>query len=218
MNGSTLVALTVGRKPMYAVRYITLACLLAAAPSWARAQSLDPNVGTCLHKSGDESIVACTAVIGSGLHSGKILSLAFYNRAFAYFEHKDYVRAMADFNKAILLDPKNADAYVGRGTGYLLQNNNVAAIADFSKVILLDPKSEVAFNNRGYSYLEQKDYGRAITDYSDAIRLNPQNAKAFFARGLAKSKLGHPVDAKADMDHALILDPKVAEGFKSWMH
>ena len=66
---------------MCAVRYIMVACLLAAAPSWTRAQSLDPNVVTCLNKSGDESIAACTTVIGSGLHSGKVLSLAFYNRA-----------------------------------------------------------------------------------------------------------------------------------------
>ncbi len=66
-------------------------------------------------------------------------------------------RAIADFTKAIELDPKYADAYSRRGAAYSNKKDDDRAIADFTKVIELDPKFYFAYINRGGIYLIKKD-------------------------------------------------------------
>ncbi len=97
------------------------ACALAgmlsvAAPS-AAAQPVqvpavaddDPN--TCKQVSGDMAIAACTRAIASGG--------AFNNRGLAYQDKHDYDRAIADFNEAIRLDPRDSGQYLNRGLANL---------------------------------------------------------------------------------------------------
>jgi Tfp pilus assembly protein PilF len=45
------------------------------------------------------------------------------NRGIAYIGKKNYVGAMADFEKAIQIDPDCAGAYTGRGNVYGEQKN-----------------------------------------------------------------------------------------------
>ena len=48
---------------MRIVRIFKAICLLAVTPYSAMAQSADPNADACAHKSGNEAITACTALI-----------------------------------------------------------------------------------------------------------------------------------------------------------
>ena len=50
------------------------------------------------------------------------------------------MRAFADFNKAISLDPKNIGAYLSRGQAYQSRGEYDAAINDFNIVIELSPR------------------------------------------------------------------------------
>src|SRR3990170_3886782 len=52
----------------------------------------------------------------------------------------NYDQAIAEFNKALELDPNSVKAYDGRGIAYYYQGNFDQAITDYSKVIELDPK------------------------------------------------------------------------------
>ena len=42
-------------------------------------------------------------------------SHAYYNRGIAWSEKKEYDKAIADYNKALAVDPNNANFYVNRG-------------------------------------------------------------------------------------------------------
>src|SRR5476649_903367 len=64
--------------------------------------------------SSDLQIRGCTAVIQSGQRSARDLPWAFYNRALAYYSKGDYERVIADFIKAIRLNPKDSEALNGR--------------------------------------------------------------------------------------------------------
>jgi tetratricopeptide (TPR) repeat protein len=62
--------------------------------------------------------------------------------------------ALADFNRALTLDPKNSDAYFNRG---LLKDNKGdvnGALADLNLAIEFDPKNSNAYAVRGF--LEEK--------------------------------------------------------------
>ncbi len=46
-------------------------------------------------------------------------------------------KAIADFSSAILINPKDADAYYNRGSIYMQQGDNTQAVADFEKTLNL---------------------------------------------------------------------------------
>jgi tetratricopeptide (TPR) repeat protein len=60
-------------------------------------------------------IVACTALIDSGAETKENTAVAFYNRALAYENLEKFNEAIADYTRAIALDPENAEAYLYRG-------------------------------------------------------------------------------------------------------
>ena len=69
----------------------------------------------CVKGTGDEKIAACTRSINSGLWKGPNLAWAYINRGIAYRAKGEPDRAIEDYDKAIWLNPKFADAYNRRG-------------------------------------------------------------------------------------------------------
>ncbi|MDP2731016.1 MAG: tetratricopeptide repeat protein, partial [Dehalococcoidales bacterium] len=118
-----------------------------------------------------------------------------------------YDLAIADYNKAIELDPKNANAYLNRAFAYYNNKQYDLAIADYNKVIELDPKNGYVYNNRGLAYYYKGQYESAIADYNKAIELDPKDADAWNNKGVALQKLGRPGEAMVCYDNALQIDP-----------
>ena len=67
----------------------------------------------------------------------------------AKYELKQYKEAIADYDKAIELNPKDADTYYNRGAAKNHLKQHKEAIADYDKAIELDPKDADAYYNRG---------------------------------------------------------------------
>ena len=64
---------------------------------------------------------------------------AYFDRGVASRNKVDFDSAIAEFTKAIQLDPKFARAYFARGLVYQDKGDTDRAIADFTRVIELDP-------------------------------------------------------------------------------
>jgi tetratricopeptide (TPR) repeat protein len=167
---------------------------------------------TCAKAAGDERIAACTRVIAAGRGN---LAWAYNNRGLAYRAKGDNDRAIADYDAAIRLDPKDAHAYNNRGIAYRAKGDNDRAIADSDQAIRLNPKYAHAYNNRGIAYRAKGDNDRAIADYDQAIRLDPKYAQAYRNRGVAYHTKGDDDRAFADYDRAVRLDPKDAIAYNN---
>jgi tetratricopeptide (TPR) repeat protein len=74
-------------------------------------------------------------------------------------------------NKAMSLDPKNADAQFWRGLSYDSLKQYDLAIADFDRTIALDNKYGLAYYMRGLNYGTKKKYDLAIADMEIAAKL-----------------------------------------------
>ncbi|MCA9891205.1 MAG: tetratricopeptide repeat protein, partial [Anaerolineae bacterium] len=65
-------------------------------------------------------------------------------RDLAYYELKQYEQAIADYDKAIQLEPQYASAYYNRGLAYYMLNEYDLAIADYEAALKFDPNHENA--------------------------------------------------------------------------
>jgi len=57
------------------------------------------------------------------------------SRGSSYYHKGQYDQAISDFNKALEINPKDADAYSNRGTAYREKGQSDQAIVDFNKAL-----------------------------------------------------------------------------------
>jgi tetratricopeptide (TPR) repeat protein len=86
---------------------------------------------------------------------------------------KDVQGALADFNKAIQLDPNYNPAYYNRG---VLKDDRLqdvqGALADYNRAIQLDPNLAIAYRSRAsLKYQRLADKEGAIADLQQAAKL-----------------------------------------------
>ncbi len=87
--------------------------------------------------------------------------------------------AIEYYNKSIRLNPRYANAYLGRG---ILEHNRkmfAPALEDFTKCISLDPNFLNAYNSRGILYISTGEYNLAIADFEKAISLDNNREHPF---------------------------------------
>ncbi len=97
-----------------------------------------------------------------------------------YFAQGDYDyersacdAAIADYTRALELNPKFAEAYNNRAYTYMVQHNYAAALTDLDKAIELRPDYVNALMNRGdiYNYYYEINYDRAVADYDRILQI-----------------------------------------------
>jgi len=116
---------------------------------------------------------------------GQVSAASLIASGLASLERKDIDRAIADFTRAITLDPKTAIAYRHRGNAHARKRDFKKAIVDFDQAIALAPTDAAAFYFRGRARHLTNNLPGAIADYDKTIKLNPEHLKAFQYREAA---------------------------------
>jgi tetratricopeptide (TPR) repeat protein len=141
----------------------------------------------------------------------------FYNRGIKYAQHKEYSKAISDFDKVIKLDPKFASAYVVRGEIWLMRKEFDHAIADYDAALRLERQSS-AYRGRGFAWLGKRNLTAAIDDFNEAVRLAPEDARSYYGRGYAWSAKKEFEKAKLDFDDAIRCDALFAAAYVARGH
>ncbi len=124
-------------------------------------------------------------------------------------------KAMLDFDQAIRLAPRIANAYRGRGVSWFDRKEYDKAIADYTEAIRLDPRNAWVVNRLGDAHKAKKDYDKALTDYSEAIRLDPSRAHFYSDRAVIWKVRNEYDKAIADYNDAIRLNPRYAIAFQN---
>ena len=99
----------------------------------------------------------------------------YYNRAMRRYRSQDRSGAIADFNRAIELEPNFVDAYNNRGIIRGASGDNLGAIGDYTRAIALNPKFFEAYANRGFARLSTGDKIGAMADLQTASEIKPND-------------------------------------------
>jgi len=110
-----------------------------------------------------------------------------YNRGYTLFGEGKYEEAIAEYNKAIEIDPSYAQAYNNRGDAYDNKGQYDLAIADYNKAIELDPNRGLFYYNRGFAYSKKGRRDLAISDLNKAIELSSDPELTQDAREMIES-------------------------------
>lgn len=122
----------------------------------------------------------------------------------------DLDRAIADYSRALRLDPDFAWAYDRRGTASLVRGDYQRAIADFDQAIRADPKVAPFFNSRCWAILVSGgEAQKALGDCDRSLQLRPGDPEALDSRGFVYLRLGRLDAAMGDYDAALAMNPKL---------
>ena len=93
----------------------------------------------------------------------------------------DKVGAIADYTKAIELDPKSVEALNNRGTAKSEIGDKQGAIVDYTRVIELDPSFVPAYINRAAEKLDLGDKPGVIADLLVAAKLGDLGAQQWLS-------------------------------------
>lgn len=107
-----------------------------------------------------------------------------YRRGTALMEKKDPEGAIAQFNKAIELNPKMAEAYRDRGRAKNAKKDFAGAVADLRRAAELAPKDAAVFLQLGHALADSGQPEPALEAYKRAIELDPKQGEAHSGKAL----------------------------------
>ncbi len=132
-------------------------------------------------------------------------------RARAYAAQNKFKEAIADFDKALELNPDLIDAYVERGAMFAKNRRYDDAIGDYTRALQLDPKNAKAYALRAESKLKGEAPDDALLDVNAALGLALSDPLALRIRGSIYETQERVEDAIVDYRKALTKDPFQAE-------
>ena len=147
-----------------------------------------------------------------------------YSGGHSFLQEGQYDAAIAEFNKALEINPKSALTYYYRGLAYSHKGLHDVAVADYTRALVLNPDIlerssllHLAHYNRGVSYHASGRLDPAVTDFTKAIEIDPKLAEAYAGRGKTRLDKRENKQAVADFNKALEIKPALADEIKPWM-
>jgi hypothetical protein len=151
----------------------------AAVPAGTQDPVLD-----CLSEDNERRISGCSALISTPGLLPEQLSLAYGLRALAYSLKLKYDQALADYDKAIDLNPDFAVALNNRAWLYYKTGRLADGVADIEHALRLAPTSPYALDTRAHIRQLQGATREAVADYESAMRFGGRPVVKMYQCGL----------------------------------
>lgn len=122
----------------------------------------------------------------------------YHNRGMANAKLERWGSALADFDRAIELDPQPT-TYEQRGLVRYQSGDRTGAVDDWRHALRLDPSRMLALGNLGWLLIEDRRFDEAIACLNLAIAMEPTAASVYVNRARAYYDMGDLERAEADM-------------------
>ncbi|MDZ7264707.1 MAG: tetratricopeptide repeat protein [candidate division KSB1 bacterium] len=122
----------------------------------------------------------------------------------AFLKRNLFDEAMAEFERAVEIDPELTEAYLNWGRAYLQQNKFAEAIAIFSRALQKNPEYADLHNYLGYAHFRNQQLPEAAGDIKFALEKNPKYVEAVFNFCLVL--LQSVLDGLEEFDHSTVVE------------
>lgn len=198
------------------MRFIAIAGLILSATSLVppamaqnRAQNLAQAAVLCADPLPVRAIEGCTAVILVGGEKAMPLFDARLNRGLAFAQKNQHLQAIADYDAALKLRPKDPTALQSRCWSHSVAGRLSQAIKDCNASLALRPNDPDTLEIRGFTWRKMRRFELSIADYNAALDLRPEAANSLYGRGVTKHDMGVLKDARADISAAQAIQPDI---------
>ncbi len=123
----------------------------------------------------------------------------------AFRKRSKFNESLADYRKAIKLDPANDAAHLGMGMSYHDLKQFDDAITFYELSIKLNPQSQLAHYNLGMLLNSKEKHLDAILHFNKVIELNPGFGDAYFYLGNTFNTLSRYAEAEAALKKAIAI-------------
>ncbi|CAG9855312.1 unnamed protein product [Phyllotreta striolata] len=123
------------------------------------------------------------------------------NNGNIHMKNASYIEALAEYSKAITLNPNNAVYYCNRAAAFSRLEKHFEAISDCKEAIKLDPSYGKAYGRLGIAYSNLNKYDDACQAYKNALKYDPGNAMYETNLKLAEDKLYNSMENAAPPEH-----------------
>ncbi len=127
----------------------------------------------------------------------------------------DYRGAIADYDRALALNPQFGEVYFRRGIARTLIKDWNGAEADYTQAIAVKPGYTEAYLHRGNVRNNRNNWRGAKSDFDIVLALSPNSLPAHIGRGTALCELNDCQNGLRDYNQAIALNPNYAEAYAS---
>ncbi len=131
---------------------------------------------------------------------------AYNSRGKLYFNssnRRDWPLAQKDYQKALSIEPHNAEYMTNLGAIYAKMDDRSNALRYFSDAIKSNPDHAVAYLNRSIMYQQLNRPADALSDIQVYLRFNPYQSDLWYESGRLKRILRRPNEALNDFNKAI---------------
>ncbi|HYE11604.1 MAG TPA: tetratricopeptide repeat protein, partial [Patescibacteria group bacterium] len=121
-----------------------------------------------------------------------------------------YAKAIEAKEKAVSIEPNNAEYWDSLSTSYHLDGQYAKAIETAEKAVSIDPNNACLWDGLGLSYHSEGQYAKAIEAKEKAVSIEAGNAEYWDSLCISYYNIGQIIKAIETAETATNLDPKNA--------
>jgi tetratricopeptide (TPR) repeat protein len=125
----------------------------------------------------------------------------------AWLDRGEYDLAIGEYDKALKVNPRSANALASRGMAHQWKDERLLAREDLDKAAAIDPRNPVVPRARGMLALRAGNLAEAAADFGDSLALQPDNVFSLRWRAETYRQSGEYDKALADSAAAIKLQP-----------
>ena len=134
----------------------------------------------------------------------------YLNLAVLFSSQGKFDQAISIYEKALQLNPKDADPLNNMGNIYVARGEYEKALKIYDQALILDPKSETTLYNKAVLFHKLGQMNQAVVYYQKTLRMNPINDRAHYNLGALWNDKGDSAKAFYHFQKTIEFNPENA--------